>query len=262
MDDPIFHLEGVVKTKDEFEDFDGPLNLILLLLSKNKIEIRDISISTLLEQYLAYLDDMAKMDLEIASEFVSMASHLMYIKTKVLLSGDEEVSELEQLMDSLEKLRAKDVNGQIKGVTDEFARMFRRGSGLIAKPQETVPVNKEYRYNHDKQDILDALMRVMNREDLPPVIISQMPIPKRIVYSIDKKSSELVEKLRLSGAVRVKKLFCECASRSEMVATFLVILELCRSGNVLIAGASDDLTITYCQNTGADVTGDEQDGQP
>jgi segregation and condensation protein A len=102
----------------------------------------------------------------------------------------------------------------------------------------------------------------MNREDLPPVVVSQLPIPKRIIYSIDKKSSELVEKLRMSGAVRIQTLFDECASRSEMVATFLVILELCKAGNVLIAGANEDLTITYCQNTGAEMTGDEQDGQP
>ena len=82
MENPNFFLEGIVKNKDELENFEGPLSLILLLLSKNKIEIRDISISDILEQYLDYLDQMQNMDLEIASEFVQMAAHLLYIKTR------------------------------------------------------------------------------------------------------------------------------------------------------------------------------------
>ena len=76
MENPSFFLEGVVKEKNQLQDFEGPLSLILMLLSKNKIEIRDISISDILDQYLAYLEEMQSMDLEIASEFVQMASHL------------------------------------------------------------------------------------------------------------------------------------------------------------------------------------------
>ena len=98
MENPNFFLEGIVKNKDELENFEGPLSLILLLLSKNKIEIRDISISDILEQYLDYLEQMQSMDLEIASEFVQMAAHLLYIKTRTLLSTEEEVSELEVLI--------------------------------------------------------------------------------------------------------------------------------------------------------------------
>ena len=110
MENPSFFLEGVVKEKNELQDFEGPLSLILMLLSKNKIEIRDIKISEILDQYLEYLAQMQSMDLEIASEFVQMASHLLYIKTKTLLtSDDEEVSELEVLMASLEQLKCKDI---------------------------------------------------------------------------------------------------------------------------------------------------------
>ena len=94
MENPSFYLEGVVREKNELQDFEGPLSLILMLLSKNKIEIRDIKISDILDQYLEYLDQMQKLDLEIASEFVQMASHLLYIKTKTLLTQEEEVSEL------------------------------------------------------------------------------------------------------------------------------------------------------------------------
>ena len=67
MENPSFYLEGVVREKNELQDFEGPLSLILMLLSKNKIEIRDIKISEILDQYLEYLDQMQKLDLEIDS---------------------------------------------------------------------------------------------------------------------------------------------------------------------------------------------------
>ena len=118
MDGPVYKLEGVVKAKDETLDFEGPLELILQLLSKDKIEIRDVSVSLILEQYLAYLDVMAKLDLDIATEFIAMASHLTYIKTKMLLSGGEEVSELEQLISSLEDLQRGDIYLQIRAAAE------------------------------------------------------------------------------------------------------------------------------------------------
>ena len=87
LDSPVYKLESVVhnRTAEELEDFEGPLDLILFLLSKNKIEIQDIPIALILEQYLAYLEQRREMDLEIASEFITMAAHLMFIKTRMLL---------------------------------------------------------------------------------------------------------------------------------------------------------------------------------
>ena len=101
MENPSFHLEGIVRDKDSMQDFEGPLSLILMLLQKNKIEIRDLSVSDILDQYLDYLERMQSLDLEIASEFVQMAAHLLYLKTRTLLTTEEEVSELELLMQSL-----------------------------------------------------------------------------------------------------------------------------------------------------------------
>ena len=87
MEAPIYHLEGVVKAKEEnMEDFVGPLDLILHLLSKNKMEIKDIQISLILDQYLEWMNKRKELDLEVASEFITMASHLIYIKTRMLLS--------------------------------------------------------------------------------------------------------------------------------------------------------------------------------
>ena len=174
LTDPIFRLEGVVHGREDMEDFEGPLSLILQLLSKNKIEIRDISISLILEQYLDYLKKMEEMDLEIASEFVAMASHLAYIKSKVLLADDEEeVSELEQLISSLESLRRRSDYDRIKHVTASFKELFQKGSGYIVKPPEPLKANSEYRYVHDKSDLLNAFVKMTRRDDGTQVFMPQ-----------------------------------------------------------------------------------------
>ena len=97
METPIYHLEKVIRSREEgAEDFNGPLDLILSLLAKNKMEIQDIQISLILEQYLAWMDKRRSLELEVASEFVTMAAQLMFIKTRMLLSihDEEAISEL------------------------------------------------------------------------------------------------------------------------------------------------------------------------
>ena len=104
MDSPIYHLEKVVRAQtDDMEDFTGPLDLILSLLAKNKMEIQDIQISLILDQYMAWIEKRRALDLEVASEFITMASQLMFIKTRMLLSihDEEALSELDQLIASL-----------------------------------------------------------------------------------------------------------------------------------------------------------------
>ena len=131
LGDPTFFLEGVVHEKSDMVDFEGPLSLILLLLSKNKIEIRDIPIAEITDQYLEYLNAMEKLDLDIASEFVQMASYLLYIKTRMLLTEEKEISELEQLIASLEQLKAKDTYTALKSVTPMLEAASRTGSLLL-----------------------------------------------------------------------------------------------------------------------------------
>ena len=120
MAEPKYRLEGIVRTKSELmEDFEGPLDVILLLLSKNKIEIQDVSITAILEQYLAYLEEMKRLDIELASEFITMASHLMLIKTKMLLSAAEAVeaeTELDILRQSLIDRQRHEAMEQIRSL--------------------------------------------------------------------------------------------------------------------------------------------------
>ena len=251
MENPTFHLEGVVKSRDEAQDFEGPLSLILMLLQKNKIEIRDISISEILDQYLAYLEEMERMDLEIASEFVQMAAYLLYIKTRTLLVVEEEVTELEQLMSSLEKLKAKDMREAIKQVLPELSAQSERGMLLWTRPQEPVSrAAKVYDYRLEGADLLRALYAVFSRSEAklpgPPELAALAP--KRIVYGVREKSREILRILG-EGATSLRALYDMGRSRSEVVATFLSVLELCSMGSVLITEEEGELMLSF---TGGD----------
>ena len=149
--------------QDGTEDFNGPLDLILLLLSKNKIEIQDVSITAILEQYLAYLDEMKRMDMEIASEFIAMASHLMLIKTKMLLSAAEQaeaLSEMELLIQSLQERQRQEAFDRIKTAAAVLEQRNELGLGLFTKGPEPFERDMTYRYRHEPADLLryEALM--------------------------------------------------------------------------------------------------------
>jgi len=251
MENPNFYLEGVIHDKDAMQDFEGPLSLILQLLSKNKIEIRDIRISEILDQYLAYLDEMQSMDLEIASEFVQMASHLLYIKTRTLLAADEEeVSELELLMSSLEQLQARDTFNALQTVIPALKQASERGLLYYAKPPEPLrPVKKEYAYRHEPVDLLKAMARIYARGGKSAAPDFGEAVPQRIVYSVRDKSVEILHRLR-ERDLSLRELYTACRSRSEVVATFLSVLELCSIGSLHIEREEDSYRLHF---TGGDV---------
>ena len=257
--EPTYHLEGVIRSREEMEDFEGPLTLILMLLSKNRIEIRDIQISVILEQYLAYLDEMKSMDLEIASEFVQMAAHLLYIKTKMLLSsGEDEVSELEVLIASLEQLKARDTYAAVKEITPALLEASQAGGRYRTKLPEVLSGMKEYRYQHESWELLQALSAVFRRsrtaqdaaEEDEPEQRSRRLVPKRIVYSVRDKSREILQRLFAAERLSLRDFYICSRSRSEVVATFLSILELCSLGHAALERNEGEVYVCY---TGGDI---------
>ena len=238
MAQPHYRLEGIVRTRsEEMEDFEGPLDVIFLLLSKNKIEIQDVSITAILEQYLSYLDEMKRMDMEIASEFISMASHLMLIKTKMLLSAAEQQeaeSELDLLRQSLIERQRKEA---MEGIRSAIAILEPRneiGRCMFIKDPEPLRRDQAYRYQHDPADLLRALDTIAERSarQLPPPTVNFRGIVGKEPYPVTRKAGEVMRQLLLRGIERLKNLFKGNRSRSEIVATFLAILELCKTNSV------------------------------
>ena len=243
---PTFFLEGVVHDKADMVDFEGPLSLILLLLSKNKIEIRDIQVAEILDQYLDYLKKMEELDLEIASEFIQMASYLLYIKTQMLLKEEKEISELEQLIASLEQLKAKDTFTALKSVTPLLEAASLTGIDYHSKPPEPMKKQRsEYPYTIDEADLLRALLKVFTRSgaSVPEPLVFNAP--QRIVYSVRDKSRELIERLKTDGETRLSALYASCGSRSEIIATFLCLLELCSMGNLMLTEQNGEYMASF-----------------
>ena len=178
MSKPQYHLEGIVHTRtEEMEDFQGPLDVIFLLLSKNKIEIQDVSITAILEQYLKYLEEMKRLDMEIASEFITMASHLMLIKTKMLLSAAEQAeaeSELDLLRQSLVERKRKEAMEQIRVAVTELEPRNEIGRSVFTKEPEPLRREQGYRYQHNVLDLLRALDMISerNQRQLPPPTVN------------------------------------------------------------------------------------------
>ena len=240
MQEPQYRLEGIVHTRSEgMEDFEGPLDVIFELLSKNKIEIQDVSITAILEQYLAYLEEMKRMDMEIASEFITMASHLMLIKTKMLLSAAEQAeaeSELDLLRQSLIERKRKEAMEQIRLAITDLEPRNEIGRCLFTKEPEPLRRDRSYRYQHTPGDLLRALDAIAERNarQLPPPTANFQGIVGKEPYPIGRKTGEVLRQLILRGVERLKNLFRGNKSRSEVVATFLAVLDLCKTNSVVL----------------------------
>ena len=249
MDNPIFKLESVVheRSAEALQDFEGPLDLILFLLSKNKIEIQDIPIALILEQYLAYLEERRQLDLDIASDFITMAAHLMYIKTRMLLSiEDEEAqSEMDELIASLKERQQKDTYMRIRTLTETLGPMGEFGRSIMTRNPEPMQHGKVYEYDHEKADLILAMKSVLDRGErmAPPPSAAFSEIVKREPYPVADKAGEIVKRLKHFGMTRFLLLFKGARSRSEIVATFIAVLELCRARVIRLVGSDTDCTV-------------------
>ncbi len=254
MDSPIYHLEGVIKAKEEQkEDFTGPLDLILHLLSKNKMEIQDIQISLILEQYLDWMEQQKELDLDIASEFVTMASHLVYIKTKMLISIDqeEEVDELEQLIATLEAHKSNELYLKVKSVLEELGNRYRQGVNTLTKEPELLAPEQGYPYQHKKEELSHIMREILLRSErkLPPPLSAFQGIVGREVYPVADKTVQLYNQLLQQSQLSARALFQQAESRSEVVATFLAILELCRARRVILVDQEEDCILQRVEDT-------------
>lgn len=249
MDNPIFKLESVVheRSAEALQDFEGPLDLILFLLSKNKIEIQDIPIALILEQYLAYLEERRQLDLDIASDFITMAAHLMYIKTRMLLSiEDEEAqSEMDELIASLKERQQKDTYMRIRTLTETLGPMGEFGRSIMTRNPEPMQHGKVYEYDHEKANLVLAMQSVLERGErmAPPPSAAFSEIVKREPYPVADKAGEIVKRLKHFGMTRFLLLFKGARSRSEIVATFIAVLELCRARVIRLVGSDTDCTV-------------------
>ena len=232
-------------------DFDGPLDLLLYLISKHKLNICDIEISALLTQYLDAIEQMQQSDLELESEFLEMAARLVYIKTASLLPRPEEG----------EKLKAE-LQGQLlelslcRQVAGELAQRY-LGSRIFVRGQAALPVDLVYHGSHSPAELLAAyrLAAGKAKRRLPPPAAAFSGIVSRKFVSVTTKIVYILKKLYRTGAVDYEEFF-HASDRSELVATFLAMLELMKSRRITVS--EDNKTVYFCRGTPAGGGGEEE----
>ena len=224
MKEVTFHLEV----------FDGPLDLLLHLLSKNKVEIKDIPIASILDQYLEYIRQMKEFDLEVASEFITMAAQLMYIKSKMLLPVYEDENQDDPRASLVEALMEYQ---RIKEAGSVLSLRAQIGRDLFVKGQEQLEKEKSaftgsYSYEVLTRALEDILQRAQRK--LPPPMTAFQGIVGRETVPVDDKIGEIVRLFVKQPKLSFEKLVLSAKSRSEIVAIFLAVLELSKTRKIMI----------------------------
>ena len=226
--------------KTKLEVFEGPLDLLLHLIKINEVEISDIPIATITDQYLEYLDLMRALDINVAGDFLVMASTLMHIKSKMLLPKQEDdLVEIEdpreEIVRSLtEYMQLKDAANELTSRDVLYRDVFKRGIE-IKRGEEDIATTKVTLY-----DLMDAFKKVIRKKH--PGIVLRFSAES---WSVKKKMIEIIRILKEKKNLLLGDLFSTMESVSEMIATFLALLELVRTGfvNVFQGKESSDIML-------------------
>lgn len=213
--------------------FQGPLDLLLHLIKKHEVDIYDIPILLITDQYNAYLDTMAELDLDVAADYIYMASLLINIKSRMLLPRDES-AEGEQGEDPRKELVDRLLEYQrFKAVAESFAELDVLRMGMWSRPRVPLPGDEPTEVDMSDVglfDLIDAFRTalVRYRQNHPQAIELQ-----RTVHKISDKMRELYTKVREKSPIRLQW-FLEGRDRNELIAVFLGMLELVRLGSIHI----------------------------
>lgn len=217
----------------KLETFEGPLDLLLVLIRKNKMNICDVSITELVDQYMEQIGAMQERDMEVASEFLEMAARLVYIKTVSLLPKPEEAEQLKrELTGELLEYRECRRIAQLLGERFTF--------GSFPREPEKIEFDTSYRGHVTPKELSDAYRSAVGhgRRLLPPKPEAFSGIVSHRIVSVASRIIRVLRGLRRTGKAKYADLYRGCRERSELVATFLAVLELVKGKRIRIEGES------------------------
>lgn len=223
--------------------FEGPLDLMLQLIAKHKLNINDIEISLLLEQYINIIEEMKSADLEVASEFLTMAARLVYIKTVSLLPVNNEGEELKR------ELEGQLLEYQLCKVMAQKLADRNSGGLIFTREPQKLHIDRTYKRFHDKDELLQAYIMVIGkaRRKLPPPKTAFTGIVSKHIVPVESKIVYVLKKLYDTGSVPYAEFFT-AIDRSELIATFLAMLELIKSKRVSMS--ADDMFVIFNKEFG------------
>ncbi len=220
------------------EQFEGPLDLLEHLIKRNKLDICNISLIAITDQYIEYISTMQEMDLDVSSDFLVVATDLLYIKSKALLPKHEEEEDPEALANSLtEALKQR---RRMKLISEKFKVMQYDGSYYFFKDAEKIPKAENpdiKRIDHGSIDKLyNAFLTILEKTErrMPPPKDNFEGIVGREPASVKKKATGLVTRLRNSQKITFSQAFEEAHHKNEIVAIFLAILELMKLNHIYV----------------------------
>ncbi len=230
-------MEGELSYK--LESFEGPLDLLLQLISRNKLNIYDIKLSVLIDQYLEQMEVFKEHNMDISSEFLEMAARLIYMKTVSLLPKHDEIVRLKEELtgELLEYQVCREMADKLSSMTEGF--------NLFVRNPEVLDFDKTYELVHNTDTIYLAYLNAVGRgqRKLPPPITPFTKIVAKKIVSVSTKIVFVLRNLVGKGNKKLNSLYKSATSRSELVATFLAVLELCKANRVEISGNSDNAEI-------------------
>lgn len=219
--------------------FEGPLDLLLHLISKAEVDIKDISIADITEQYLEYLDDMKKFDMEIASEFLVMASTLVYIKSRSLVPEKRDSKREEDDydgIDSQEELIQKLIEyKQYKKIGEKLQTREEVYNNIYNKVAEDVmfsEIEGELLYGLTKEDLLSAFKKVTLSKANNDKNKEQEHIIKRDNFTLEERTRQLNRLLDQNGSLNFFDLFYDDYEKMDVVITFLALLEMIKKRKI------------------------------
>ncbi len=231
--------------------YEGPLEVLLDMIQKKKIDIRDIPIAEICDQYLAYIDEHQSFDMQLAGEFIIMASELIKIKTAMLLPRDPDSWEdpRKPLVNALELYKeAKEKAKELRPLYDEY-------SGRYTKDQDEVPAEKGLPSDLDPQLLAKALTRMLLRiRNTPKPTALVTPLITSRIVPVEEKIDEVIDKLDRYGECTFFFLLKDAEDKPELIATFMGILELVKLERILICLDDSDedreieLTVLFRMN--------------
>ncbi len=228
------------KISYKLDVFEGPMDLLLHLISKHKLNINDIPILELVEQYTAYVRQMQEADMDIASEFLEMAARLVYIKTVSLLPVYEEAEQLKKELtgELLEYRDCKIMAGKLAEQANGFDFYWR-------EPEE-IELDHTYTRIHEPEELFKAYIAAVGRgkRKLPPPIDVFKAIVAKKIVSVGSKISIIFQKLRGKVKVSFLSFYEDAETKSDLVAMFLAMLELVKSKQIAVDGENESMTVT------------------
>ena len=220
--------------KIKVADFEGPFDLLLHLIKKNKMDIYNIEIYKITNQYLRYLDEMKEMDLEITSEFIVIAATLIEIKSKSLLPKVKVKDENEEDIENKLKLRLIEYK-QIKAVSSFFKERHINSGEIYSKKPEIIEIEEEKapKCNEDifkNLTLIDLYNIYNNILDTYHNKQNNINVVQRKIYTdkykVEDKMKELLDRFNNANVIEFRSIIKESESKLETVVTFLALLEL------------------------------------